>query len=477
MEAAREALVKGGMERRNGIVLYGPPGNGKTYILEALAHELKVPLLSLNYNQISSQWLGRTPRMVEGAFEQAFAKAPCILFMDECDGLLHDRGASGHGSGAQDNRRTLEALLKLMERARGSRVVVVAATNMMESLDAAIRREGRFDFKIEVTNPDEAARLALLQAGIAANLRNVRVDSELVTSLAKRWSGYSVKRILAVTEQAAVYVKRRGIKVMTRDDFMAALREVQGVAAHPPEGTKSLEELVLMPTQRKMLAGLARRLQNSFEFEQAGGSLPTGLLFYGPPGTGKTETARALAKASNYAFMATSGNDLIRDPDKMDKLWRDAMNARPAIVFVDEADDLLGCRDGSPYRSMTNKFLTLMDGAAGKVPDLLYIAATNLPENLDSAAVRGGRFTEKVEFQIPDEQALVPWLAVWFKGKGWTSHLAVDQVAMLLAGHSMANVQEALQQAINAALNRTGDFKARELSEDDIRHGLATIQG
>lgn len=477
LEAATEAIKKGSSQTRNGILLYGGPGNGKTFILEALAHELKVPIIALNHSDVASKWLGNTPRWIADVFRQAQRKAPCVLFLDECDAFLEDRRNSGDGSGAQENRRTVEVFLKQLVAIRGTGVVVVAATNLLDALDPAVCREGRFDFKIEVPNPDGPARLALLQAGLAKHLTKVRVAPEVVQSLAKRWTGFSVKRLMAVAEQAGIYAKRHQRTELSRDDFMAILREVQGVAGRPPENTKTLDQLVLGRAQRDTLAGLAMRLQRAFEFEEAGGSIPTGLLFYGPPGTGKTETARALAKASNYAFISTSGNDLIRDGRLMDKIYQDALNARPAIIFVDEADDLLASREGAPYRSMTNKFLTLMDGAGGRVPDLLYIAATNHPDQLDSAALRGGRFTEKVEFCVPDQHSLAPWLAQWFATKGWACELEFDELALSLEGHSMANIQEVLQQAVNAALQRTGDFSARMLTEGDLKKGIATVLG
>jgi transitional endoplasmic reticulum ATPase len=479
LEAGSEAIKKGSRETRNGILLHGAPGNGKTFVLEALAQELKVPLVSMTYGEVVSRWVGQTTEQLMDRIAQAKSLAPCVLFIDECDSLLEKREdlASPGISGGVGLKRTTNTLLTEAVALRGSGVVLVAATNFIDSLDEAAIREGRFDWKIEVGPPDELARIAMLKSGLAKYCKGVAIPESVVLSTARRWKGYSAKRILAVTEQVPSYLKRTGKKTLDFDDLKAVLREVQGADARPPEGTKSLEELVLGDDQRMTLSALAMRLQNAFEIEEAGGTLPTGLLFSGPPGTGKTETARALAKASGYAFLACSGNDLMAEPKRIDKLWRDAMNLRPAILFVDEADDLLADRSGSPHRSVTNKFLTVMDGSDGKIPDVLFIAATNHPDQIDSAALRGGRFTEKVEFRAPDAKSLTPWVAQWLGKKGWTCEFDVGQIAEGLDGQSMANVQAILQQAINVALTSTGDYRRRALRLTDLESAARTVLG
>lgn len=478
LEAAREAMQPGNTQVRNGILLYGDPGNGKTFLIEALAQELKMPLISLTYGEVASQWVGETTKNIMPLIAKARASAPCVLFFDEADSLLERRSdGGGRAGGGRDMDRTTTALLTEVVRLRGSGVVLVAATNFLDKLDPAATREGRFDFKIEVTSPDEPARIGLLQGGLRRHAKGVKIPDAVVLSAAKRWKGFSVKRILAVAEQVPSYVKRTGKRELVYDDLKAVLREVQGAKAGAPEGTKSLDELVLLPEQRRVLKALATRLQKSFEIEEAGGSLPTGLLFSGPPGTGKTETARSLAKASGYAFLATAGNDLIGDPGKIDKLYRDAMNLRPAIVFVDEADDLLADRANSPYKSVTNKFLTIMDGAGGRIPDILYVAATNHPDALDSAATRGGRFTEKVEFSPPDAEAMTPWVADWLKSKGWRSELEAHEIARALDGQPMANVAAVLQQAVNEALTQSTDFSSRVLTAAHLDRAARTVLG
>ena len=477
--SATEAVRFGSKQTRNGILLYGEPGNGKTFIVEALAEQMRLPLVTMTYGDVGSMWVGETTEKVLAKINLAKRSAPCVLFIDEADSLLSSRGgaASMKTSNTGDQDRTVNTLLTEIVNLRGSGVVVVAATNYLDKLDAAAIREGRFDFKIEITSPDLPARIGLLQLGVKRYANLVKIEEAAVISAATRWNGYSVKRILAVAEQIPSYVARTRKSTLNFDDLMLVLREVQGTKAAPPEGTKSLSDLVLPATQRQTLQALAKRLENSFEIEQAGGSLPSGLLFSGPPGTGKTETARALAKASGWAFFTSSGTDLIAEPSKMDKMWKDALNTRPAIIFIDEADDLLMNREYSPHRLITNKLLTLLDGPNGKVPDILWIAATNFPNGLDSAALRGGRFTEKIEFSAPEQTDLANWIGNWLQAKGWTSQVPEWEIAKKLDGQSVANASAVLQQAINSALTKSSDMSVRSISHEDIDCGLKSLFG
>lgn len=470
LTVATEAMVTGGKQVRNGVLLHGDPGNGKTFIVEALAQQLKVPLIRLTYGDVGSKWVGETSEKVMAEIQRARETAPCVLFLDEADSLLEARGRSSSGGGG-DYDRTVNTLLTEIVNLRGSGVLIIAATNFLDRLDGAAIREGRFDFKIEVPNPDMEARVALLRSGIKRNASQIIVAPEVIQSAGARWVGFSVKRILAITEQIPSYAKAQNLTTLTFDDLNKVLREVQGSKARTPEGTKAIEELVLSKNLRLTLAGLVLRMKQTFEIEQAGGALPSGLLFSGPPGTGKTETARALSKSSGWAFLSTTGNDLLQDPSRIEKIKREAMDLRPALIFIDEADDLLMNREFSQTRNATNKLLAVMDGANGKVSDVIWIAATNHPENLDPAVLRGGRFAEKYEFSPPSAEALRNWANAWLHKKGWTVEARINYPQSM----TIADGEAVLQQAINNALVRTKNFKARLISTEDLAQAFETL--
>jgi transitional endoplasmic reticulum ATPase len=447
LDAANRALAKG--SDANGILLFGEPGNGKTVFAEALAGELGKKWISLSIADIVSRWIGAGPEQLQAAFRAAAAQAPCVLFIDEADSVF----ASREGDGLhQDQINLTNVFLTEVVRLRGKGVLVIAATNSLDRLDTAAMRDGRFDFKVEITAPDYEARLGILREGLKRHAPGARVSDEVLANIAKRWVGFSVSRLLAVTKKANAALADRKSKNLDFNAMVACLRMVQGRKDQVAEDAKTLSQLVLEKDQRMALQGIVDRLKTTFETEQLGGSLPNGVLFWGPPGTGKTEAARAVAKESGWAFLTTTGQDLLAKPDAVDVLYRQAKDARPAIVFIDEADDVLGDRQYSAVKNITNKLLTVMEGVGGKVPDLLFIAATNHPSTMDVAVLRGGRFTEKVEFTPPSDEDVRAYVEAWLAGKGWMLAAECGDVIEAVSGQSIANITAMLQAAINLTI-------------------------
>jgi len=430
---------------------------------------------------VASRWVGERTEKVKAAFEQAIRTQPCVFFIDEIDSFLPDR--STDSAQTKEDRDVTNSLLTLLIEIRKHRVVVVAATNHVDRLDGAAIREGRFDFKVEITPPDEEARIGLLTAGLKTNAANLRVSQATITSVAQRWNGFSVKRILAVTEEMPSYVaeaREQGTfkGALEFDDFMAALRRLQGRKGATPENVKAMADLVLPEATREALTMLASRLKDPQRIERLGGTLPSGVLFYGPPGTGKTAACKALAKEVQWAFLIKTGPDLVRDPKALDKLYAQAKDLRPCIIFVDEADDLLISREASRNTEATNKLLTIMDGVNDRVRDVVWVAATNNPEQIDSALLRGGRFTEKVEFVRPDEDQLTTHIGQWFTNRkiGLKSGLDAPAIASMLGDESIANAEAVLQYAVNRAISQSNDDFI-EVGAADVQRGVVMVLG
>ncbi len=485
MEEFKTRLLKAGREvlsedttgtKRNGILLTGDPGNGKTTMAEALAGELKLPIINVAFGTFASSWVGQTTERVMKVFDDAIQQAPCVLFLDEIEAVLIDRSKVTNAD--SEGPKTVSAMLKRLEDIRQSKVVVIAASNFLERLDPAAIREGRFDYKIEVPTPDFEARKFLLTNGLKSVANNVDVAG--LERAAKRWEGFSVSRIRAITTETLDQLKEGNISKVGFDELAGALRRLNASMGDKiPENALTIEQLILAPEMRIRMKKLATRMINIDEIEEMGGSVPSGVLFFGPAGTGKTVAAMALAKESKWAFLQTSGHDLLHSPDKMDQLMKRAKDTRPCIIFIDEADDVLADRRSSMIsKDVTNKLLTIMDGAGGRTKDILFIAATNAPDLIDEAMLRGGRFTEKVEFDVPDEDSLHGYVTKWMQSTKakLADDFTADAVVEILNGQSLANVGEILQSAVNEAIS-TGENKNFKVTMLHLQDALNLVKG
>ena len=439
---------------RNGLLLYGEPGNGKTVFAHALAGELEVPIIEVTYGAMSSQWLGNMPKVLAKTFDYARRSAPCVLFIDELDSFIPSRAAPAFIS---EDIKITNTLLTEISNLRSHAVVLVAATNYLSHLDAAAIREGRFDYKIEITPPDEAARVGLIQAGIERYAQGLEVDAAEALSAAKRWNGFSVARLLAVCKALAAVAKADDTRRIGLKQWMLALREVQGRRGRVPADALSLEDLILDDETRAAISLIASRMRDTARIESLGGTLPSGVLFHGPSGTGKTATARALAKEVGWAFLSVAGPDLLADRTRLDKLFTEAQDIRPTLIFIDEADDVLRNRQYSGAPDLTNKLLTLMDGADDRIKDIVWIAATNHPDQIDPALLRSGRFTEKVMFSKPPVNKVAQHVKAWLEKRSvqLDAQLNCEEIRAQLQDQTIADVEGVLQYALNQSIGRT----------------------
>lgn len=481
MKAALDCALNE-QDGRNGILLFGKPGNGKTMLANALAGEADLPIISVAFGDFASRWINQTSEQVVQLFKEARAQAPCVLFMDEIDSLIIDRSAVS--SSESEAPKITNLLLTELVNTRGTGVLIVAATNYLDRLDTAAVRAGRFDFKIEIPSPDLAARRAILaetlrKDSLKRGFGSMVSGPETLDRISRRWDGFSCATLSAIAKAVVDIGKQKQAKTIDFSLWMAALRTVQGDVRRLPEGTPTIEELVCNAPLRDALHALSMRLMKIEQLEDLGGSVPTGVLFYGPPGTGKTLTTRALAKSSGWAFLPTSGNALLRDPTVIDDLLEKASNLRPCIVFIDEADDALADRGHSPHTTtITNKLLSAIDGADGKIPDVVFVAATNNPHMMDSAALRGGRFTEKIGFELPNQETMLGLIQMWQKKNKIhdLGHLH-DQMAAALDGQSPANAMSVLQACLNEIAIRhvSGDRSAPNW--EDFQRGYVRVLG
>lgn len=206
-----------------GVLLVGPPGTGKTLLARAVAGEAGVPFFSISGSEFVEMFVGVGASRVRDLFEQAKANAPCIVFIDEIDAVGRSRGA-GLGGGNDEREQTLNQLLTEMDGFEGNTgIIIIAATNRPDVLDAALLRPGRFDRQVVVDRPDYAGRREILQ--VHARGKTLARDVDL-DKIARRTPGFTGADLSNLLNEAAILAARRNLTEISMDEVNDAIDRV-----------------------------------------------------------------------------------------------------------------------------------------------------------------------------------------------------------------------------------------------------------
>jgi len=437
-----------------GAIFYGPPGTGKTLIARALAGETNRTVLAYSGAELTSMWAGESVQLVRRMFQAARAAAPCVLFIDELDGLTPSRGSAqdGASSGAgHDLRARLGEFLQQFEGVGGElgSVFVVGSTNRLNDIDRAVR--SRLAYHVEIPLPDEAARAAILrrylppQSGVAA------------TEVARLTNGFAGRQLRDLCRVAGIQAMAAGDEMVSAEHVTRALervREQPGAHATRPADPSPIEpaafdDLVLPLPMLAELRTLVRLVADPAAGAALGVVAPAGAIFFGPPGTGKTLIARAVAGESHRPVLAFSGASLtspwtgdgvqlVRDA------FRQARAAAPCILFLDELDGLAPSRYGGPLEigavghdaaQRINQVLQELEGVSGAPAGVFVIGATNVLDAVDSA-VRS-RLSFQLGVPLPDAAARAALLRQHFPRCAETTPEAVVAITDGLSGRDL----------------------------------------
>ncbi len=207
-----------------GILLVGPPGTGKTLLARALAGEAGVPFFSISGSEFVEMFVGVGAARVRDLFEQARNRAPCIIFIDELDALARARGIGPMGGGHDEKEQTLNQLLSELDGFDPSHgVVLLAATNRPEILDAALLRAGRFDRQVLVDRPDKQGRIAILRVHLRRVDLAADVDAEALAALTPGFTGADLANLV---NEAAILATRHAAEQVSMDDFNRAIERI-----------------------------------------------------------------------------------------------------------------------------------------------------------------------------------------------------------------------------------------------------------
>jgi len=461
-----EVFTRLGVEPPKGVLLHGPPGTGKTLIAKAVANEVDASFRTVSGPEIMSKYKGESEERLREVFEDAAENTPAIIFFDEIDSIAGKRDDSG-----DVENRVVGQLLTLMDGldARGD-IIVIGATNRVDSLDMALRRGGRFDREIEIGVPGKAGRREILDVHIR---RMPLAEDVKVDKIASQTHGFVGADLASLSKEAAMTALRRARHAgepletveVTRADFEHAMANIEPSAmreyvAETP--TTNFADVGGLETAKKNLEqAVTWPLQYGPLFDAADTTPPTGVLLYGPPGTGKTLLARAIAGESGVNFIQVEGPELLdryvgESEKSVREVFERARQSAPAILFFDEIDAIAGDRDAIGGDSgvgdrVVSQLLTELDRLSDN-PNLVVLAATNRRDSLDRALLRSGRLERHIEVPEPDQGARRAIFDVHTRSKPLSDDVDLDSLANQTEGYSGAEITSVCREAALLAI-------------------------
>ena len=496
-----EVFERLGIDAPTGVLLYGPPGCGKTLIARAIAQETEANFFSVSGPEIIHKFYGESEAHLRKIFEEAGRKGPSILFLDEIDAIAPKR----ENVVGDVEKRVVAQLLALMDGLnRRQNLIVIAATNIPNALDPALRRPGRFDREISITIPDRRGRLEILEI----HSRGMPLAADVsMEHLAEITHGFVGADLEALCREAAMICLRQimgeidfgatGIPYETlakleirMDDFLSALRDIEPSAIREVfvESPNVHWEDVggLADLKEKLVEAVEWPLKYPHLFEKAGIHPPKGILLAGPPGCGKTLLAKAIATESQTNFISIKGPALmskyVGESEKgVREVFHKARQAAPCIIFFDEIDALVptrsaGTSDSHVSERILSQFLAEFDGI-DELKGVLVLGATNRLDMLDMAVLRPGRFDEIIEMMMPDEEGREAIVKVHLRGKPLAEGLDVKGLARQTEGFSGADmaaiVHKAALMAVRRAVKKSGE---KEPDQRDVLIGSADME-
>jgi|GEM_PF-1565260 len=422
-----EKLRNNDTDLPNGILLFGPPGNGKSHIVKALVAESGLPLYELGSSTNEEQ--------LKGVFDQLYKKyveteERSILFLDEADSLAPDR--TKYGISPATN-----ALLKILNNSSKKGVIVLAATNIKDSLDEALLRPGRMDKHLEVENPDYETRQLLLQRFFSNKPVLTELNNEeIINEVAMKTAGFNIAGVKYIVDETVRVVVVDGKEKADKQDILEQLTKYSQEQKIPkitdnsktgmydkkykraeigPDDPKSFDDIAGMEQVKESLKDniidpWTPEIMEAIKKNNI--SMPKGALLYGPPGNGKTFIMKAIAGELNLPLyvinMGDIGTSFIHDTSKNLKEVFDQLENKykktgeASILFLDEFEAVASKRDNAS-ESKTEEIdtlLQLMNEAAAK--GIIVVGATNFFDKIDPAVKRAGRLDAHIFVGKPD---------------------------------------------------------------------------
>ena len=485
-----ELFQRLGIEAPKGVLLSGPPGTGKTLIARAIASESKLHFIKINGPEIIHKYYGESEARLREIFEEANRKAPSVIFIDEIDAIAPKR-ANVIGD---VEKRVVAQLLALMDgMVRRGRVVVIGATNILEMVDPALRRPGRFDREIVIPVPNAEGRLTILKIH---SCRMPLADDVDLERLAQITYGFVGADLEALCKEAGMVTLRRYVELygkdkideilaetenlqITKEDFLTALREIEPSATREfftERSTIRWDQVGGLEQIKETLISIVNWPYKYPELFTVGKlAPPRGILFSGPSGTGKTLMAKALAGETGLNFISISGPILfskwLGESEKtLHDIFKKAKQSAPCILFFDEIDALIPKRgivsEGGVSERVASQFFNELDNLSD-VAQVVTLAATNRIDLIDPTLLRAGRLDFHLEFPIPNREERLAIFKVHIDEKPLGSDVdlaeLVDETDGMVGSQIASICRQATMTAITELIREGGENRPKNL--------------
>ncbi|QGA53560.1 AAA family ATPase [Sulfolobus sp. E5-1-F] len=503
----RELASKYGLKPPKGMLLFGPPGCGKTMMMRALANESKLNFLYVNISDIMSKWYGESEARLRELFNNARKNAPCILFFDEIDTIGVKRESH---TGDSVTPRLLSLMLSEIDGLHSEDgVIIVGSTNVPQMLDKALLRAGRFDKLIYIGPPNKEARKQILQIHCKGKPLAEDVDFDKLAEITERYSGADLANLCqeAARKVASEALEKGTERKITMADFIELIKKykpsitLQMIEDYEKfrldferrvrkgEEENELEEKLTLndiggynEIKTELRELLELQLYHYKLLEQLKVPPIRGILLYGPPGVGKTMMAKALAKTLNVKLIALSGAEIMYKGYEgaiaaIKEVFNRARENKPAIVLLDELDAIASKRN---YKSHTdsskivNQLLTEMDGIRS-LKEVVVIGTTNRLKAIDPALLRPGRFDKIIHMPLPNKEERLDIL-IKYIGKEECEKVDCGILAEQTEGYSGADLaalaREAKMRVLKSILRGESN---RTLTKEDLIDALNKI--
>ena len=487
-----ELFSRLGVEPHSGILLYGPPGCGKTLLAKVMASESEANMFPINGPEIMNKYYGETEAKLRDIFKEAKDNSPSIIFIDEIDAIAPKR-EEAYGD---VEKRVVAQLLALMDglNERGN-VIVLGATNRPDSVDPALRRPGRFDREFEISVPNEDGRLEILQI----HTRGMPIDDEIdLKSLASELHGYTGADIKSLCREAAMKSIRRYLPEIDLETDKIPSEVLQSMkiklidfydAMHEVIPTAMREVYVERPkvwwhdvgglddVKKSLTDNLILAMNDPTKFTKMGIKPPKGALIYGPPGCGKTLLGRAMATETGANMILVRGPEILskwvgESEKAVREIFRKAKASSPCVVIFDELDSIAKSKsgEGGVSENILSQLLTeIEDGISSRV---VVLGITNRPDIMDNSLLRTGRLDLVLYVAPPDEKGRLEIIKILTKKMPLSSDVKLQEIAVATQNYTGADLAALCRESAVSAMRNN----AQKITSQDFADSLKVIR-